>query len=102
MKREVIPFSMEDKWFVFYEEPWLYLHRSWTGMCVFQVRFELIDGMYRVVEALVNRDPKEYGSTDDIGDTLFATAIIDSRAGRKDRSAWEQRQAWQNRKRRSD
>jgi hypothetical protein len=34
-----IPEEMEDKWFVFYEDPWLYLHRSWTGFCIFKVRF---------------------------------------------------------------
>ncbi len=34
----LVPEEMEDKWFVFFEDPWLYLHRSWTGFCVFQVR----------------------------------------------------------------
>ena len=31
IRRGLIPREMEDKWFIFYEEPWLYLHRSWTG-----------------------------------------------------------------------
>ena len=35
----LIPREMEDKWFIYYEEPDLYLHRSWTGYCVYQVRF---------------------------------------------------------------
>jgi hypothetical protein len=39
IKRGVIPREMEDKWFVFYEEPWLYFHRSWTGACIYAVRF---------------------------------------------------------------
>jgi len=29
-----VPQEMEDRWFVFYEEPWLHLHRSWTGFGV--------------------------------------------------------------------
>jgi hypothetical protein len=35
-----VPQQMEDKWFIFYEAPWLFLHRSWTGYCIYQVRFE--------------------------------------------------------------
>lgn len=27
----LIPQEMEDKWFVYFENGWLYLHRSWTG-----------------------------------------------------------------------
>jgi hypothetical protein len=35
------PQLMEEKWFVFWEDPYLYLHRSWTGLLLFRVRFEL-------------------------------------------------------------
>ena len=52
LQRGVLPEEMEDKWFVFYEEPWLYLHRSWTGICCFQVRFEESAGGARIVEVL--------------------------------------------------
>ena len=31
IKRAVIPEEGEDKWFIFFGEPWLYFHRSWTG-----------------------------------------------------------------------
>lgn len=34
-----IPRQMEDKWFIYFEENWLYVHRSWTGDCIFQVKF---------------------------------------------------------------
>lgn len=34
-----VPEEMEDKWFTFYEEPWLYLHRSWTGFGFFPSSF---------------------------------------------------------------
>ena len=27
-----IPKSMDDKWFVYHEDNWLYFHRSWTGI----------------------------------------------------------------------
>ena len=26
-----IPDGMDDKWFVYYEKPQLFIHRSWTG-----------------------------------------------------------------------
>jgi len=47
----VIPDEMEDHWFVFYEEPWLHLHRSWTGLAVFDVRFAVDAENIRIVEA---------------------------------------------------
>lgn len=61
----VIPETMEDKWFIYFEEPWLYLHRSWTGYCIFQLRFEAVDGQIQVAEVLVNRDPHQYSESDD-------------------------------------
>ncbi|MGB6369257.1 MAG: ADP-ribosylglycohydrolase family protein, partial [Thermoanaerobaculia bacterium] len=54
------PLQMEDKWFVYYEEPWLYFYRSWTGMLVYQVRFEPATEGYRAVELVVNRDREQY------------------------------------------
>jgi len=82
-----VPKEMEHRWFAFFEEPWLYVHRSWTGIGIFQVRFEQVrfeptDGVIRVVEALVNRDPEEYGGTDDIADAQRLAAMLDGYAGR--------------------
>ncbi len=45
--RGLIPSEMEDKWFIYFEEPWLHLHRSWTGELVFRVRFELASDRVR-------------------------------------------------------
>jgi hypothetical protein len=84
-----IPEEMEDKWFIFYEEPWLYLHRSWTGYCVFQARFEATPSGNRVTEALVSRDPDQYRSTDDVSDVLLLTYLLDHYAGRDSREAWD-------------
>jgi hypothetical protein len=39
IKRGLIPEEMEDKWFIFFEEPWLYFHRSWTGSGVYGAKF---------------------------------------------------------------
>jgi 8-oxo-dGTP diphosphatase len=88
-----IPGRMEDKWFAFFEEPWLYLHRSWTGYCVYQVRFEPAAGGSRVAEALVSRDPEQYRGTDATRDALLLAVLLDRYAGRDTKASWEQYRA---------
>jgi hypothetical protein len=78
----LIPKQMEDHWFIFYDEPWLYLHRSWTGFCVFKVRFESIPELAEVVEAWVNREPTEWRAPDINDDVNLLEFLLDARAGR--------------------
>ncbi|QKQ76137.1 hypothetical protein [Nostoc sp. TCL240-02] len=78
----VIPEQMEDKWFIFYEAPWLYLHRSWTGFCIFKVRFQVLGESVKIVEVQVNRDPAEYSNTDNERDASMLKILLDSRAKR--------------------
>ncbi|HJT43390.1 MAG TPA: hypothetical protein VJ750_07815 [Rhizomicrobium sp.] len=54
--------GMDDKWNIGFEEPWLYFCRSWTGCCIYQIRFETIESGARIVEAWVNRDTEQYRS----------------------------------------
>ena len=58
MKKGVLPLEMEDKWFIFFEEPWLYFHRSWTGECIYAVQLESFPAGVSVVASWVNRDPE--------------------------------------------
>jgi hypothetical protein len=52
IKRGLIPKDMEDKWFIYYEAPHLFLHRSWTGQGVYRLTFdETTDGALSI-EAL--------------------------------------------------
>jgi hypothetical protein len=53
------PLEMEDKWFVYYEEPWLYLHRSWTGMLAYRVRLEPDERGLQATEAVVHFEPQQ-------------------------------------------
>lgn len=85
-----IPVVMEDHWFIYYEKPWLHLHRSWTGLCVFEVRFERVMDRYDVVEALVNRDPEQYRSENDQNDALLLCILMDGLAGRPTEALWKQ------------
>jgi len=50
----LIPREMEDKWMIYLKSDVLYLHRSWTGFCLYKVTFRADEGSHRVVEALVN------------------------------------------------
>lgn len=82
----VIPETMEDKWFVFYESPWLYLHRSWTGLFVFKVRFEPVTGGMAIAEVLVNRDPHQYTETERGHDITMLETLLDSCISRNARN----------------
>jgi hypothetical protein len=52
IREGLVPEVMEDKWFIYYEEPHLFLHDSWTGQPVYRVAFEATDDGASVAEAL--------------------------------------------------
>ncbi|MBQ9140777.1 MAG: hypothetical protein IJX63_03175 [Lachnospiraceae bacterium] len=54
------PQEMEDKWFMYYEEGKLYIHRSWTGFCIFIVHISETGMM----EVTVNRNLEQHKETD--------------------------------------
>jgi len=89
IKQGSVPQEMDDKWFTYYEEPWLYLHRSWTGFGVFRVRFEPTDNGAVVAEAFVSRDSAQYRGTDPGRDALLLSLLLDEYAGRDTQAAWE-------------
>ncbi len=78
----LIPEQMEDKWFIFYEAPWLYLHRSWTGFCIFKVRFEVVGESVKIAEVEVNREQGQQLNTDHERDASMLGILLDSRARR--------------------
>lgn len=82
LKQGVVPREMEDKWFVFYEAPWLYLHRSWTGYAIFQARFEERAAGVTLVEALVNQDPAQYTERDLAAAARYLLGLLDGWANR--------------------
>ena len=78
IKRGLIPQEMEDKWFVFYEGAWLYLHRSWTGACIYGLRFEPADEGASTVESWVSRDTNHYRETRIDYDRAMLKFLIDA------------------------
>jgi len=75
LAKGLIPKVMEDKWFVFMEDDTLFFHRSWTGICVYQVHF---DNQHRVDEVWVNRDRKQYNEADIEYDGKLLFFLIDN------------------------
>jgi hypothetical protein len=71
---------MEDKWFIYYEEPRLFVHRSWTGYCIFEVRFEPTAGGILIAEVRANRNPAQCTETDDVRDATLLKILLGSRA----------------------
>jgi hypothetical protein len=35
-----LPESMDDKWFIYFEDGWLRFHRSWTGAFIYALRLD--------------------------------------------------------------
>ncbi|AXI04707.1 hypothetical protein HYN46_13440 [Aquirhabdus parva] len=73
----VIPKEMEDKWFIYFQDNTLFFHRSWTGFCIFTLKF-MFDSMgAHVVESWVNRNTSQYNSTSIEDDQHNLQLIID-------------------------
>jgi hypothetical protein len=72
-----IPEDMDDKWFIFYEKDKLYFHRSWTGICIYVVKFAEESGRFRMIEAEVNRDSRQYKGTSEEYDRRLILELID-------------------------
>jgi len=72
----LVPREMEDKWFIFLRDNTLCLHRSWTGICIFEVDFERTEMGYAVRRATVNRCSDQYGSTNDLYDARLLHFLI--------------------------
>jgi hypothetical protein len=52
----LIPREMEDKWFIYYETPFLFFHRSWTGQPVYRLKWAVHETGASVEEALWSDD----------------------------------------------
>ncbi len=54
IKLGISPRSMDDKWFVYFERGHLYCHRSWTGICIYDVQIETIGNESVTAQVLAN------------------------------------------------
>ncbi|HVH11320.1 MAG TPA: hypothetical protein VM736_16110 [Gemmatimonadales bacterium] len=82
IRRGLVPEEMEDKWFILCEDDVLYLHRTWTGHCVYRVIFRPLHDAYEVHEAYVSTDERFYRRGNDdhevrLVDFLIRTLLLD-------------------------
>jgi hypothetical protein len=56
LREGLVPQQMEDKWFIYYEEPHLFLHRSWTGEPVYRLTLNNGPEGAQVTETLWSKD----------------------------------------------
>jgi hypothetical protein len=82
--------EMEDRRIKYFEQPWFYVHLSWTGFCIYALRLDLLsDSGARISEVQVIRDVGQYGGTDDVEDGLLLAVLLDDLAGRATDTAWK-------------
>lgn len=85
-----IPEVMEDKWFVYFQDPDLYLHRSWTGYCCYIIEFAETAGGRSIVQVIANRDSEQYTEDNDTRDALLLAWLLDGWVGRPNEDTWSQ------------
>ena len=72
----LIPQQMEDKWFIFFENNWLYFHRSWTGFGIYKAEIIKNDKKYCINEFYVERNKEKYRTEEDDEDIDNFTFLI--------------------------
>ncbi len=65
LRRGLTPLQMEDRWFVFVEDDWLYVCRSWTGEMMFGVQLRETPNGSCVTTAWVNAGNTPFSGRDD-------------------------------------
>ena len=77
IRRGFVPGQMEDKWFIYWKDDTLFFHKSWTGTCIYVVRFVSEGDSCRMIESDVNRDPEQYTETSDERDAEMISDLVD-------------------------
>lgn len=56
-----IPEEMDERWFIYVDEKDVaYIHRSWTGFCIYKIDFAPQQEGWAAVRMTANRNPEEY------------------------------------------
>ena len=71
-----VPEAMEDKWFIYHEDDWLYFHRSWTDFGIYMCKLIKDQHGVFIKEFEAERNQEKYGNVDDAEDVrVFVTLI---------------------------
>lgn len=77
------PKEMADKWFMYCENNKLFIHRSWTGYCIYVVDISESGEL----KAIVNRNPEQYKEKDIERDRIQLNILINGLTRRKGENA---------------
>ena len=72
----LIPQRMEDKWFIYHEDDWLYFHRSWTGFGIYKARLIKENNSGSIKEFWKESNQNKYGNSNDEKDIETFTFLI--------------------------
>jgi ADP-ribosylglycohydrolase len=72
----LIPQQMEGKWFIYYENEWLYFHRSWTGNGMYKAKLNKVTNGYSIKEFWAERNQEKYKNEDDNTDIETFSFLI--------------------------
>jgi hypothetical protein len=76
IKNGLIPQEMEDKWFIFFENNWLYFHRSWTGFGIYKAEIKRNNEKYCINEFYVEHNKEKYACDNENEDIDNFTFLI--------------------------
>jgi len=85
------PHAMEDHWFMYFDGEALCFHRSWTGICIYQMHVRHAGDAFEIFGVTANRDPGQYGETSDERDRLMASILVADLLGHDSGELWD---AW--------
>lgn len=89
IKQGHIPNAMEDHWFMYCDEDTIRYYRSWSGICIFEAMYEKHGDDFKITCLRVNRDPEQYGSTNDKKDVFLFMALLIEEYGGDAKKFWE-------------
>lgn len=75
------PRDTADRWFLYTQNNWIYLHRSWTGHCIFKLKVEVSSDNVILTDIYINRDPDQYRSVNTEADKDEANSVLTSLLG---------------------
>ena len=76
-----IPDAMEDHWFMYCDDSTIRYYLSWTGFCIYVARYVDNGIICKITELMVNRDPEQYGCTDNEHDVALFMALLTEEYG---------------------
>jgi len=66
----------DDRWFIFYEDDWLYFHRSWTGYGTYKAQLIKKEDGYYVKDFWAERNKEKFKNEDDNRDIQTFSILV--------------------------